>query len=113
MNRSSLDRGFGRCIVLKKSSTVLRKYANRTQDRIVAPMPGERCQPFGFGGWSQLRKAEESGIHLHVVIAMSVYLRGGGWLLKCKCRVWYIFLGVQEANMRELGNCQHICKQVR
>jgi hypothetical protein len=43
MNRSSLDRGFGRCIVLKKSSTVLRKYANRTQDRIVAPVPGESC----------------------------------------------------------------------
>lgn len=42
MNRSSLDRGFGRCIVLKKSQTVLRKYANRTADRVVAPTPGVR-----------------------------------------------------------------------
>lgn len=40
MNKSSLDRGFGRCIVLKKSQTVLRKYANRTNDRVVAPTPG-------------------------------------------------------------------------
>ena len=36
MNKASLDRGFGRCIVLKKYGTVLRKYPNRTQDRIVA-----------------------------------------------------------------------------
>lgn len=40
MNKASLDRGFGRCIVLKKSQTVLRKYANRTNDRVVAPTPG-------------------------------------------------------------------------
>lgn len=40
MNRASLDRGFGRCIVLKKSQTVLKKYANRTADRVVAPTPG-------------------------------------------------------------------------
>lgn len=40
MNRASLDRGFGRCIVLKKAQTVLKKYPNRTQDRVVAPAPG-------------------------------------------------------------------------
>jgi len=37
MNRASLDRGFGRCIVLRKYGTSLKKYANRTQDRIVLP----------------------------------------------------------------------------
>ncbi|CAK9196787.1 unnamed protein product [Sphagnum troendelagicum] len=37
MNKASLDRGFGRCIVLKKSVTALKKYNNRTADRIVAP----------------------------------------------------------------------------
>lgn len=42
MNRASLDRGFGRCIVLKKSQAVLRKYPNRAQDRVVAPAPGGR-----------------------------------------------------------------------
>jgi hypothetical protein len=36
MNKSSLDRGFGRCVVLKKYGTVLKKYPNRTADRIVA-----------------------------------------------------------------------------
>jgi DNA-directed RNA polymerase III subunit RPC2 len=45
MNRASLDRGFGRCIVIKKSQAVLRKYANRTQDRVVAPAPGEAPAP--------------------------------------------------------------------
>jgi DNA-directed RNA polymerase III subunit RPC2 len=44
MNRASLDRGFGRCIVIKKSQAVLRKYANRTQDRVVAPAAGEQSR---------------------------------------------------------------------
>ena len=33
MNRASLDRGFGRCIVLRKYGTSMKKYANRTQAR--------------------------------------------------------------------------------
>ncbi|KAL3691016.1 hypothetical protein R1sor_004667 [Riccia sorocarpa] len=37
MNKASLDRGFGRCIVIKKYSASLKKYQNRTSDRIVAP----------------------------------------------------------------------------
>lgn len=37
MNKSSLDRGFGRCIVIKKMSAVVQKYANGTADRIIAP----------------------------------------------------------------------------
>ena len=40
MNKYSLDRGFGRCIVLKKFGVSLRKYGNRTNDRIVVPAPG-------------------------------------------------------------------------
>ncbi|GLJ24758.1 hypothetical protein SUGI_0473260 [Cryptomeria japonica] len=47
MNKSSLDRGFGRCIVLKKSSAVIKKYVNRTQDRIVGP----RMIANGKGGY--------------------------------------------------------------
>lgn len=39
MNRASLDRGFGRCIVLKKYGAVLKRYPNRARDRIVAPTP--------------------------------------------------------------------------
>ena len=37
MNRASLDRGFGRCTVLKKFGATLRRYPNRARDRIVAP----------------------------------------------------------------------------
>ncbi|KAK9821215.1 hypothetical protein WJX81_000849 [Elliptochloris bilobata] len=37
MNKASLDRGFGRCIVLRKHSAVVKKYQNRTVDRIVSP----------------------------------------------------------------------------
>lgn len=37
MNKDSLDRGFGRCVVLRKYGTFLKRYANRTQDRITRP----------------------------------------------------------------------------
>lgn len=37
MNKASLDRGFGRCIVHHTYKATLKKYANRAQDRIVAP----------------------------------------------------------------------------
>lgn len=51
MNRASLDRGFGRCIVLRKYGTSLKKYANRTQDRIVLPAaatPASATRPTKF-----------------------------------------------------------------
>jgi DNA-directed RNA polymerase III subunit RPC2 len=50
MNRASLDRGFGRCIVLKKYGAVLRRYPNRARDRIVAPAPSGEGRG-GRGGW--------------------------------------------------------------
>ncbi|KAL8555575.1 hypothetical protein ACS0TY_003395 [Phlomoides rotata] len=37
MNKSSLDRGFGRCIVMKKMTAVRQKYENGTSDRIIKP----------------------------------------------------------------------------
>ena len=46
MNRASLDRGFGRCIVYKKFATSLKKYPNRSQDRITRPAEAAR----GAGG---------------------------------------------------------------
>lgn len=39
INKASLDRGFGRCMVMKKATTSLRKYANGSYDRVVAPAP--------------------------------------------------------------------------
>ena len=43
MNKASLDRGFGRCVVMRKYGTSIKKYANRTEDRVVRPAvaPGE------------------------------------------------------------------------
>mmetsp|Transcript_43794 Transcript_43794/g.105889 ORF Transcript_43794/g.105889 Transcript_43794/m.105889 type:complete len:1171 (+) Transcript_43794:84-3596(+) len=38
LNKSSVDRGFGRTIVLKKNMTSLKKYGNSAEDRIVLPM---------------------------------------------------------------------------
>ncbi|CAL9153212.1 unnamed protein product [Musa hybrid cultivar] len=37
MNKSSLDRGFGRCIAMKKYSVLKEIYGNGTSDRIVRP----------------------------------------------------------------------------
>ncbi|KAF3434232.1 hypothetical protein FNV43_RR25335 [Rhamnella rubrinervis] len=37
MNKASLDRGFGRCIVMKRYASILQKYDNKTSDRIVRP----------------------------------------------------------------------------
>ncbi|KAK9477961.1 hypothetical protein V1514DRAFT_352795 [Lipomyces japonicus] len=34
LNKASLDRGFGRCQVLKKNTTVLKRYSNSTSDRL-------------------------------------------------------------------------------
>jgi len=74
MNKASLDRGFGRCIVLKKYSASLRKYANRTTDRIVAPLPptgpaagaaggaGRPAPGGGAGGTGRFRLLDRDGI---------------------------------------------------
>nr|ANJ43283.1 RNA polymerase III subunit B [Sugiyamaella mastotermitis] len=34
LNKSSIDRGFGRCQVMKKATTVLKRYPNQTSDRL-------------------------------------------------------------------------------
>jgi len=39
LNRASVDRGFGRCIVLKKKTTNLQKYSNQTKEVIARPEP--------------------------------------------------------------------------
>ncbi|PKA51483.1 DNA-directed RNA polymerase II subunit RPB2 [Apostasia shenzhenica] len=41
LNKSSLDRGFGRCIALKKQVVVNEIYSNETSDRIVKPKKQE------------------------------------------------------------------------
>ena len=42
LNKSSIDRGFGRCMVLRKHQTSIRRYANGTMDRTrSAPDPND------------------------------------------------------------------------
>lgn len=37
LNKASLDRGFGRCLVYRKQNCSLKRYANQTFDRILGP----------------------------------------------------------------------------
>lgn len=37
LNKAGLDRGFGRCIVVRKSVAYIKKYANGSADRVVGP----------------------------------------------------------------------------
>lgn len=48
MNKASLDRGFGRCVVLRKYGTVLKKHQNRSADLLAPPTipPGQVDSPF-------------------------------------------------------------------
>jgi hypothetical protein len=45
LNRSAVDRGFGRTIVLKKQMTSLKKYSNMAEDRIILPQTVSTLTP--------------------------------------------------------------------
>lgn len=60
INKASIDRGFGRCMVMKKASVLLKKYANGTYDRIVAA-PGAGTTSTSGGGGLMLGKYEPLG----------------------------------------------------
>ena len=38
LNRSSLDRGYGRCLVYRNAKSTMKRYANQTADRILGPL---------------------------------------------------------------------------
>ncbi|TRY87862.1 hypothetical protein DNTS_030010 [Danionella cerebrum] len=38
LNKASLDRGFGRCLVYKNTKCALRRYTNQTFDKVMGPM---------------------------------------------------------------------------
>lgn len=38
INKASVDRGFGRCLVYRNSKCILKRYANQTFDRIQGPL---------------------------------------------------------------------------
>jgi len=42
LNRGSIDRGFGRCIVVKKFNTVIKRYSNGASDRTEGPLTADQ-----------------------------------------------------------------------
>jgi DNA-directed RNA polymerase III subunit RPC2 len=44
LNKASLDRGFGRCEVLRKFSTMIKSYPNQTYDRLADPLVDDQGQ---------------------------------------------------------------------
>lgn len=50
LNKASLDRGFGRCIVFRKLQAMVKKYPNGTFDRIVGPPDFESVLSTATGG---------------------------------------------------------------
>lgn len=42
LDRGSIDRGFGRCMVIKKQVASIRRYANGTTDRTAGPVGPEQ-----------------------------------------------------------------------
>ncbi|KAH7098892.1 DNA-directed RNA polymerase [Auriculariales sp. MPI-PUGE-AT-0066] len=51
LNKASLDRGYGRCQVMRKNTTLLRKYPNGTYDRLAdAPKRYDIIQSDGMAG---------------------------------------------------------------
>ena len=57
LNKAGLDRGYGRCIVLKRQSTAIKKYTNGTNDEIKAPPVDEKGQVL-----RQYSKLDDDGI---------------------------------------------------
>lgn len=37
LNKASIDRGYGRCLIYKSSKTTMKRYPNQTSDRILGP----------------------------------------------------------------------------
>ncbi|XP_010043725.2 DNA-directed RNA polymerase III subunit 2 [Eucalyptus grandis] len=63
MNKSSLDRGFGRCIVMKKYSAVNQKYENGTSDRILRPpRKDDRNKKGENPDWERMQILDNDGI---------------------------------------------------
>ncbi|KAF8317899.1 beta and beta-prime subunits of DNA dependent RNA-polymerase [Clavulina sp. PMI_390] len=44
LNKASVDRGYGRCQVMRKYTTFLRRYDNGTYDRLIDPPPKEEVK---------------------------------------------------------------------
>ena len=70
LNKASLDRGFGRCQVMRKFSTMIKSYPNQTFDRIADPQKDEagnvvfKCQALESDGLAGVGTRIASGQYL-------------------------------------------------
>ena len=55
LNKASVDRGYGRCMVMKKFGTTVRRYANNTRDRIRGTAEGE-------GAWENISASKKNNL---------------------------------------------------
>lgn len=58
LNKASLDRGFGRCQVMRKYSSMIKTYPNRTYDRLVSA-PEQEIERYGAIGQDGLASPGE------------------------------------------------------
>jgi DNA-directed RNA polymerase III subunit RPC2 len=63
LNKAAIDRGYGRCMVLRKHQTSVRRYANGTMDRTCGP-PDPSCFPDGEADkrYKKFQAIDEDGI---------------------------------------------------
>ncbi len=84
LNKSSLDRGFGRCQVLKKNTTLMKRYPNHTTDRLEGVQVDEQNNPIfqhealGTDGLAEVGCRVESG---QVYVNKSVPINTGDNLI--------------------------------
>ncbi|KAH6670765.1 DNA-directed rna polymeras-like protein III subunit [Halenospora varia] len=84
LNKSSVDRGFGRCQVLRKYVTQLRKYPNRSQDRIGDPQPelqvdDKKHSKLGKDGFANVGEEIKSGhVYLNKEVPLNTASTGIG-----------------------------------
>jgi len=80
--QASLDRGFGRCSVLRSHKSAIKKHANRIMDRIIAPAKGLEAK-------GRALRAKERALDRDGIAAVGQSIRPGELLVQkiCLCVV--------------------------
>jgi DNA-directed RNA polymerase III subunit RPC2 len=62
LNKASLDRGFGRCLVLRKHNTVIKSYHNGAYDQIYAPPSEDKLEEMSEQKRKKFAALDQDGI---------------------------------------------------
>lgn len=62
INKASMDRGYGRCFVMRKHMTTVRKYPNGTHDRLVGPPDPDTLGPAQKSRAARLEIIDDDGL---------------------------------------------------